>query len=91
MLALYGSTNLLTPFWLFLSSHPATNPPAGFAVERATLPWYVEPTQHVHNATCESITNGIASPLDGITIYTNVFWSCATNRAPGRSGLRNYP
>lgn len=30
MLDLYGSTNLLAPFWMFLSSHPATNPPAGF-------------------------------------------------------------
>lgn len=87
MLDLYGSTNLLAPFWMFLSSHPATNPPAGFAVERATLPWYVEPTQHVHDATCESITNIVASPLDGVTVYTNVFWSCATNRAPGEAGF----
>ena len=87
MLDLYGSTNLLSPSWLFLSSHPATNPPAGFAVERAALPWYVEPTQHVHDATCESITNVVASPLDGVTVYTNVVWSCATNRVPGEAGF----
>lgn len=86
-LDLYGSTNLLDPRWLFLSSYPATNPPAGFAVEHASLPWYVAPTQHVHDATCVSATNVVASPLDGVTVYTNVFWACATNRAPGEAGF----
>ena len=86
-LDLYGSTNLLDPRWLFLSSHPATNPPAEFIVAHASLPWYVAPTQHVHDASCESITNIVASPLDGITIYTNTFWSCSTNRTPSPPGL----
>ena len=91
---LYGTTNLLDPRWLFLSSHPATNPPVDFAVDLATLPWPFEPTQHVHDATCVSATNFVASPLDGSTIYTNVFWSCSTNRTllpPGffRLGTRH--
>jgi hypothetical protein len=86
-LDLYGSTNLLDPRWLFLSSHPATNPPVPFSVDPATLPWYVEPTQHVHDATCVSITNVVLSPLDGTTVYTNALWSCETNRAPGACGF----
>ena len=80
-LDLYVSTNLSSR-WSLLSSHPATNPPVSFSVERASVPGYVAPTSHVHGATCESITNVIASPLDGTTVYTNVLWSCATNRAP---------
>ena len=84
---LYGSTNLLEPRWTFLSSHPATNPPVPFSVDPATLPWYVEPTQHVHDATCVSITNVVLSPLDGTTVYTNALWSCETNRAPGACGF----
>ena len=79
-LDLYGSTNLSIPRWTFLSSHPATNPPAEFAVDPATLPWPFESTQHVHDATCESITNLVASPLDGTTVYTNVVWSCDAPR-----------
>ena len=86
-LDLYGSTNLLDPRWMFLSSHPATNPPIEFAVSHTLLPWYVEPTQHVHDATCVSVTNIVASPLDGTTVYTNTFWSCLTNRAPGEAGF----
>ena len=87
VLDLYGSTNLLDPRWLFLSSHPATTNPVAFAVERASLPWYVEPTQHVHDATCVSVTNVVLSPLDGVSVYTNTFWSCETNRTPGEVGF----
>ena len=87
VLDLYGSTNLLDPRWLFLSSHPATTNPVSFAVEQASLPWYVEPAQHVHDAMCVSLTNIVLSPLDGVTVYTNVFWSCTTNRAPGECGF----
>ena len=86
-LDLYGSTNLLDPRWLFLSSHPATTNPVSFAVVRASLPWYVEPTQHVHDATCVSVTNILLSPLDGTSVYTNAFWSCETNRSPGECGF----
>ena len=86
-LDLYGSTNLLNPRWLFLSSHPAATNPVSFAVEHASLPWYVEPTQHVHDAACVSLTNLVASPLDGTTVYTNVFWSCSTNRGSGEVGF----
>lgn len=85
-LDLYGSTNLST-CWMSLSSHPATTNPVSFSVERDALPWYVAPTQHIHDAACESITNIVASPLDGTTVYTNVFWSCATNRMPGETGF----
>ena len=84
---LYGTTNLLDPRWMFLSSHPATTNPVAFAVDPVTLPWSVEPTQHVHGATCVSTTNVVASPLDGSTVYTNVFWSCSTNRIPGAVGF----
>ncbi len=77
---LYGSTNLLEPRWTFLSSHPATNPPVSFSVDPAALPWHVEPTQHVHDATCAISTNVVLSPLDGVTVYTNVVRSCDTNR-----------
>ena len=87
VLDLYGSTNLLDPRWMFLSSHPATTNPVAFAVDPVTLPWSLEPTQHVHGATCVSATNVVASPLDGITVYTNVFWSCSTNRIPGAVGF----
>ncbi len=83
VLDLYGSTNLLDQRWLLLSSHPATNPPVEFFVERSSLPWIVNPALHVHDGSCESITNVVLSPLDGITVYTNVFWSCSTNRVPG--------
>ena len=86
-LDLYGSTNLLSRRWTLLSSHPATNPPASFSVEPAALPWYVEPTQHVHDASCVSLTNVVLSPLDGVTIYTNAFWSCSTNRTPVPPGF----
>ena len=85
-LDLYGSTNLSSR-WMFLSSHSATTNPVSFSVECDSLPWYVAPTQHVHDATCESVTNLVASPLDGTTVYTNVFWSCATNRTPGEAGF----
>ena len=86
MIDLYGSTNLSSR-WTFLSSHPATTNPVSFSIECDSLPWYVAPTQHVHDATCESVTNIVASPLDGTTVYTNVFWSCATNRMPGEAGF----
>ena len=87
-LDLYGSTNLSSR-WMHLSSHPATNPPVSFAIDPATLPWYVSPTQHVHDATCISLTNLVLSPLDGITVYTNAF--CPARRTaprarPGSSG-----
>ena len=85
-LDLYGSTNLSSR-WTLLSSHPATTNPVSFAVVRATLPWYVEPTQHVHDASCVSLTNVVLSPLDGVTVYTNAFWSCSTNRVPGETGF----
>ncbi len=85
-LDLYGSTNLST-CWMSLSSHPATTNPVSFSVERDSLPWYVAPTQHVHDASCVSVTNIVASPLDGTTVYTNTFWSCSTNRAPGEAGF----
>jgi len=75
-LDLYGSTNLLGPRWMFLSSHAATNPPVEFAVDPATLPWSVAATQHVHDATCSAETNIVLSPLDGTTVYTNIVWSC---------------
>ena len=86
-LDLYGSTNLARPGWTLLSSHPATNPPVSFSVAPAALPWYVEPTQHVHDATCGVVTNVVLSPLDGATVYTNVVWSCSTNRMPGECGF----
>ena len=86
MIDLYGSTNLSSR-WTFLSSHPTTTNPVSFSIECDSLPWYVAPTQHVHDATCESVTNIVASPLDGTTVYTNVFWSCATNRMPGEAGF----
>ena len=87
VLDLYGSTNLLDPRWTFLSSHPATTNPVSFAVAPAALPWYVEPTQHVHDATCAVATNVVLSPLDGVTVYTNVVWSCTTNRTPVPPGF----
>ncbi len=87
VLDLYGSTNLARPGWTFLSSHPATNPPVSFSIDPAALPWYVEPTQHVHDATCDVATNVVLSPLDGVTVYTNVVWSCATNRTPVPPGF----
>lgn len=40
VLDLYGSSNLSSRAWAFLSSHPATNPPASFSVDPAALPWY---------------------------------------------------
>ena len=86
-LDLYGSTNLLDPRWMFLSSHTATTNPVSFAIARGSLPWYVAPTQHVHDASCESITNIVLSPLDGASVYTNVFWSCSTNLMPGEAGF----
>ncbi len=86
-LDLYGSTNLLDPRWLFLSSHPAATNPVSFAVAHASLPWDVEPVQHVHDATCVSVTNIVLSPLDGTTVYTNAFWSCSTNRTAADCGF----
>ena len=86
-LDLYGSTNLLDSRWMLIASHPATNTPVGFAVGPASLPWHVVPEQHVHDATCVSVTNIVTSPLDGVTVYTNAFWSCATNRTPGEAGF----
>ena len=86
-LDLYGSPRLTRPGWTLVSSHPVTTNPVSLAVARATLPWFVEPTQHVHDATCVSVTNIVLSPLDGHTVYTNSFWSCATNRTPGECGF----
>ena len=82
VLDLYGTSDLSSRTWMFLSSHPATNTPVSFSVDPATLPWSVASTQHVHDATCQSVTNVVVSPFDGITAYTNVFWSCTTNRIP---------
>ena len=87
VLDLYGSSNLFSRAWTLLSSHPATNPPASFSVAPVSLPWYVEPTQHVHDATCAAVTNVVLSPLDGVSVYTNVVWSCATNRTPVPPGF----
>ena len=87
LLDLYGSTNLLDARWTFLSSHPATTPPASFSVARSSLPWFVATVPHVHDATCASLTNIVVSPLDGATVYTNVFWSCAADRGPGECGF----
>ena len=87
VLDLYGSSNLSSRAWLLLSSHPVTTNPVSFAVANDALPWFVEPTQHVHDATCASVTNIVASPLDGVTVYTNVLWSCSTKRVPGEAGF----
>jgi hypothetical protein len=87
VLDLYGKSNLSSRAWTFLSTHPATNPPVSFSVEPAALPWYVEPTQHVHDATCAVVTNVVLSPLDGVSVYTNIVWSCATNRTPVPPGF----
>ena len=87
VLDLYGSSNLSARVWTFLSSHPATNPPVSFSLDPATLPWHVAPTQHVHGASCVSLTNIVVSPLDGTIVYTNAFWSCSTNRAPNAAGF----
>ena len=86
VLDLYVSTNLSSR-WSILSSHPATNPPVSFSVERSSVPGYVATAYHVHDATCESITNVVSSPLDGTTVYTNVFWSCSTNREPAETAF----
>ena len=86
VLDLYGSTNLSSR-WTFLSSHPATNPPVCFSVDPVELPWHGAPTSHIHDATCTSITNFVVSPLDGVTVYTNELWSCATNLLPGAVGF----
>ena len=86
-LDLYGTPRLRAPFWTFLSSHPATNPPAAFSVPLSALPWHDDSPPHVHDATCASLTNLVVSPLDGSTVYTNAFWICATNRGPGETGF----
>ncbi|MBR1836491.1 MAG: hypothetical protein IJ783_04320, partial [Kiritimatiellae bacterium] len=73
-LDLYEKDDLRAPFWHRVASFPATNPPAFF-----TLPWPAladEPVRHVHDATCTATTNLVVSPLDGVTPYTNVIWSC---------------
>ncbi|MBR1608154.1 MAG: hypothetical protein IJ678_00890, partial [Kiritimatiellae bacterium] len=73
-LDLYEKDDLRAPFWHRVASFPATNPPAFF-----TLPWPAladEPVRHVHDETCTATTNLVVSPLDGVTPYTNVIWSC---------------
>ena len=87
VLDLYGTSNLLSSSWTLLSSHPATNPPVSFEVERASLPWFDATPPHVHDATCLVSTNIVLSPFDGTTVYTNVVWSCSTNRPPGETGF----
>ena len=76
-LDLYGTSNLLARSWTLLSSHPATNPPVSFSVERASLPWFNGLPPHVHDESCSVVTNFVVSPLDGTTVYTNVVYECS--------------
>ena len=86
-LDLYGSTNLALPCWTFLSSHLATNPPASFSIPSETVPGWGSSVPHVHDATCPVATNLVLSPLDGMTVYTNVVYGCNPVPTPGEAAF----
>lgn len=76
ILDLYETDALDAPRWRRVASFPATNPPPA----QFTLPWPAlgdAPPRHVHDSSCTATTNVVVSPLDGVTPYTNVVWSCA--------------
>ncbi|MBR1836892.1 MAG: hypothetical protein IJ783_06350, partial [Kiritimatiellae bacterium] len=75
LLDLYETDSLSPMAWRRVASFPATNPPPA----RFALPWPAlaeEPQRHVHDASCTAVTNLVVSPLDGVTPYTNVVWTC---------------
>jgi hypothetical protein len=86
-LDLYVSTNLLSPRWSYLCTFMAQTPPAKLAVPCEAVPGFGT-DGHDHGADCFSLTNTLVSPLDGVTTYTNVFWSCSTNRAGSAAFFR---
>ncbi|MBR1835660.1 MAG: hypothetical protein IJ783_00065, partial [Kiritimatiellae bacterium] len=75
LLDLYETDSLSPVAWRRVASFPATNPPPA----RFVLPWPAlaeEPQRHVHDSSCTAVTNFVVSPLDGVTPYTNVVWTC---------------
>ncbi|MBR1837162.1 MAG: hypothetical protein IJ783_07720, partial [Kiritimatiellae bacterium] len=75
LLDLYETDSLSPMAWRRVASFPATNPPPA----RFALPWPAlaeEPQRHVHDASCTAVTNLVVSPLDGVTPYTNIVWTC---------------
>ena len=88
-LDLYGTSNLASRTWSFLSSHPATNRPASFSVPMTALPWYDPAPPHVHGEACGVSTNIVLSPLDGGIVYTNVVYECGVSDPPRSLGFFN--
>ncbi len=88
-LDLYGTSNLASRTWSFLSSHPATNRPASFSVPMTALPWYDPVPPHVHGEACGVSTNIVLSPLDGGIVYTNVVYECGVSDPPRPLGFFN--
>ena len=77
VLDLYCSTSRLDRFPFLLSSHPATNPPVVFHVPSSLVPNWSVAASHVHDSSCPVVTNVVLSPLDGVTVYTNIVYGCA--------------
>ena len=80
VLDLYVSTNLADRLgWVFHSSHSATGSNVVLSIDTATVPGWHDSSTHVHTVACAATTNIVVSPLDGISAYTNVIWSCETH------------
>ena len=77
ILDLYCSTSRLDRFPFLLSSHPATNPPVDFHIPSSLVPNWGVAAPHAHDSTCPVVTNVVLSPLDGVTVYTNIVYGCA--------------
>ena len=83
-LDLYGSTNGWSRFPFLLASQAATNPPVTISLSQTAVPNFGWADAPIHDAACTQVTNLVLSPLDGVSVYTNVVWNCA------HSPLREY-
>ena len=77
VLDIYSTTRIDSTSWTRVASFSATNPPTSISFSWPEL--LSAPQHHDHDATCTATTNMLVSPLDGVTVYTNEIWSCASS------------
>ena len=77
ILDLYCTTDLSGTIWRRIyTATDALVSPFLFTVPTQTIPGWGSLQIHVHNAECPVSTNIVLSPLDGMTVYTNIAYGC---------------
>ena len=77
ILDLYCTTNFASSSWRYICSKSSIFvSPYTFTIPAEIVPGWGSLQIHEHNAECPVSTNIVLSPLDGITVYTNIAYGC---------------